>query len=124
MAGEMNPVNWFEIPTTDLARATSFYETALGISLTQVEMEPLKMAWFPMTQGAPGSAGALVQGEGYTPSGSGTLIFIHVDDIDEALARIDGNGGKTLVPKTDIGEYGFFAHFQDTEGNRVALQSE
>ena len=124
MASEMNPVNWFEIPTTDLARATSFYEAALEISLTPMEMEPLKMAWFPMTQGAPGAPGALVQGEGYTPSASGTLVFIHVEDIDGALARIDRNGGKTLVPKTDIGEYGSFAHFEDTEGNRVALHSE
>ena len=124
MAAEMNPVNWFEIPTTDLERATSFYETALGISLSPMEMAPLKMAWFPMTQGAAGATGALVQGEGYAPSASGTLVFIHVDDIDATLARIAANGGKTLVPKTDIGEYGSFAHFEDTEGNRVALHSD
>jgi hypothetical protein len=72
MAGEMNPVNWFEIPTTDLGRATSFYEAALEVTLAPNEMGPLKMALFPMAQGAPGATGALVQGEGYIPSATGS----------------------------------------------------
>jgi len=29
-----------------------------------------------------------------------------------------------LLPKMSIGEYGFIAHFQDSEGNRVALHAE
>ncbi len=34
---------------------------------------------------------------------------------------VNGNGGKTLMPRTSIGDHGFIAHFEDTEGNRVAL---
>ena len=116
-----NPVNWFEIPATDLGRARSFYESILSTQLAETEMGPKKMAWFPMEQGAPGAAGTLIQGEGYTPSHGGSLVYLHVGDIDDTLNKITDAGGKTLLPKTSIGQHGFIAHFEDCEGNRVAL---
>ena len=36
-------------------------------------------------------------------------------DINGTLAKINANGGKTLLPKISIGAYGFIAHFQNTE---------
>ena len=123
VATQINPVNWFEIPVQDIERAKKFYETTLGFKLNRQEMGPVSMAFFPMTQGAPGAAGSLVKGKNYSPSHSGTVVYFSVDDIDEMLRRINANGGKTLIPKTSIGEYGFFAHFEDTEGNRLALHS-
>ena len=75
-----------------------------------------------MDMEAKGAAGTLIKGEGYTPSHDGSLVYLHVDAIDPTLALINGNGGKTLMPRTDIGQHGFIAHFEDTEGNRVALR--
>ena len=46
-----------------------------------------------------------------------------VEDIERALGRVGAEGGKILSPKTAIGEYGFIAHVEDCEGNRVALHS-
>lgn len=124
MAAHMNPVQWFEIPVEDLDRAKNFYETILGVELTISEMGPLKMAWFPMVQRGQGAAGTLVKAQGYTPSHAGTLVYVHVDDIEGTLAKVNDNGGKTIAQKTGIGEHGFIAHFEDCEGNRVALHSE
>lgn len=118
-----HPVNWFEIPVKDLKRAKAFYEKLFGIPLTVVEMDESKMAMFPMTMGAPGIAGSLVAAPGYEPSKSGTVIYFSVPDIEATLALAEQNGGKTLIPKTNIGQYGFFAHFEDTEGNRLALHT-
>jgi uncharacterized protein len=123
MAQPMNAVNWFEIPVTDLARAKAFYEHVLGLTLSLNEMGPSKMAWFPMNQGAMGATGALVKAAGYTPSHAGTRVYITVADIEAALKRAAAKGGKVLEPKTSIGQYGFVAHFEDCEGNRVALHS-
>jgi uncharacterized protein len=123
MAEQVNLVNWFEIPVNDLERARRFYESVLGIGLTMTEVGPLKMAWFPMAEGSQGASGSLVQAEGYTPSRAGTLVFLTVDDIEGTLARVKTNGGRTLLPKVGLGEYGFIAHFEDSEGNRVALHS-
>ena len=124
MSTQQNPANWFEIPVTDLDRAKNFYETILGVELSYNEMGPMKMAWFPMSQDAPGATGSLVQAEGYTPSEHGTVVYLHVADIEGTLAAVGKQGGKALRPKTSIGEYGFIAHFQDSEGNHVALHSE
>ncbi len=121
MPSHANPVNWFEIPTSDLGRAKEFYQTVLSVELTDSEMGPNKMAWFPMEMGAAGATGTLIQGDGYTPSHDGSLVYLHVDQIDPTLELINNNGGKTLMPRLDIGQHGFIAHFEDTEGNRVAL---
>jgi predicted enzyme related to lactoylglutathione lyase len=117
------PSTWFEIPVNDMGRAKKFYEKVLGLELSVNEMGPMTMAWFPMTQDAPGAAGSLVKAESYEPSHSGTVVYFSVDDIAETLRRINANGGKTLMPKTSIGEYGFIAHFEDTEGNWLALHA-
>jgi len=116
-------VNWFEIPVKDLDRAIRFYETVFEVKLSTEEMAGLKMAMFPFTQGAPGAAGSLVQGASYEPSHAGSVVYFTVEDIPETLRRINANGGRTLMPKTGIGEYGFIAQFEDTEGNRLALHS-
>jgi uncharacterized protein len=124
MAKQMNAVGWFEIPVMDLERAIKFYESVLGVKLSRNEMGPLKMAWFEWIEDAMGAAGSLVKADGYTPSYAGTLVYFSVQDIDGTLAKINANSGKTILPRMAIGEYGFIAHFQDSEGNRVALHSE
>jgi predicted enzyme related to lactoylglutathione lyase len=115
--------NWFEIPVKDLDRAAKFYEKVFDVKLSREDMAGLKMAMFPFTQGAPGAAGSLVQAESYVPSHAGSIVYFSVEDIPETLRRINANGGKTLMPKTGIGEYGFIAQYEDTEGNRLALHS-
>jgi hypothetical protein len=123
MSVPLNPVTWFEIPTKDLDRARKFYEAVFETKLEVHEIQNAKMAWFPMHPGAPNAMGTLIQAEPYTPSHSGTLVYFSTPDIEAALARVNASGGKTLIPKMSIGQYGFVAHFEDTEGNRVALHS-
>lgn len=116
-------VNWFEIPVRDLDRAVRFYEKVFEVKLSSEKMAGLKLAMFPFEQGAPGAAGSLVQGASYEPSHAGSVVYFTVEDIPETLRRITANGGKTLMPKTGIGEYGSIAQFEDPEGNRLALHS-
>jgi predicted enzyme related to lactoylglutathione lyase len=119
-----NPVDWFEIPAADLDRAQRFYELVLEIQMARNEMGTLKMAWFPMTPDGDGATGSLVENEHYQPSHAGSMVYFSVDDIEATLERVEANGGRTLNPRTAIGEYGFTAHFEDSEGNRVALHSD
>ncbi|MGQ0644119.1 MAG: VOC family protein [Elusimicrobiota bacterium] len=123
MAEKTNPVGWFEIPVKDMARARAFYEHVLGLALEEHDLGPLKMAWFPMSESAVGSAGALVLGETYEPSARGTLVYFTAPDIPAALRRAAEKGGKVLVEKKSIGAYGFVGVLEDCEGNRVALHS-
>lgn len=123
MALKSNPVGWFEIPVNDLNRAKTFYDQVFGTQLSLNEMGPFKMAWFPMEREGSGAPGTLIKGEGHSPSHAGTLVYFSVEDLEGTLKKIQDRGGKTLLPKTSIGEHGFIAHFEDCEGNRVALHS-
>lgn len=51
-----NPVNWFEIPVADIARAKDFYEYVLECQLSLQERKRMKLAEFPMKDG-PGLPG-------------------------------------------------------------------
>ena len=123
VATKTNVANWFEIPVKDLERAARFYEKLFDVKLVREEMAGMKLAMFPFTQDAPGAAGALIQGRSYEPSHAGAVVYFGVSDIEDMLGRVGANGGKTLLPKKSIGEYGFIAHFEDPEGNRLALHS-
>lgn len=123
MADSQNPVGWFEIPATDLNRAKAFYDAIFGFELQLETMGDVKMAWFPSIRDAPGAAGTLIQQESYIPSHEGTMVYFQVDDIEAVLKKVEEHGGKALNPKMNIGEYGFVGHFEDSEGNRVALHS-
>lgn len=116
-------LNWFEIPVTDFPRARKFYEKVLGISIEPMAMGPTTMGMLSSEPGAVG--GALVHGEGASPSRAGTLVYLNGgDDLAPVLSRVSKAGGTVVVPKTEIGSgSGFFAHFVDTEGNRVGLHS-
>jgi predicted enzyme related to lactoylglutathione lyase len=51
----------------------------------------------------------------------GTRVVIDVDDIDEALAKIEELGGQTVVGRTPVADMGWSAYFEDSEGNQVGL---
>jgi hypothetical protein len=48
------------------------------------------------------------------------LVYIDVPDINAALDRINASGGRTIMPRTDIGPV-IMGVFQDPEGNTLGL---
>jgi len=118
-----NVVSWFEIPVTNMDRAKRFYGNVMEKEMEDMPAPMGEMVVFPMEPNAENAPGALVKMEGFEPSQSGSLVYFACEDLANELGRVEENGGKVLVPKTDIGEFGFFAQFEDTEGNRVALHS-
>jgi uncharacterized protein len=111
-----NALNWFEIPVSNYTRAKSFYEKVLGITIETMEMGPTTMGMLSSDQNAVG--GAIVHGDDGSPSKSGTLVYLNGgEDLAPMLARVQQAGGSVVVPKTEIGnDFGFFAHFLDSEG--------
>ena len=122
---QRNPVGWFEIYVDDLARATKFYETVLGIKLQELPspMGHLKMLAFPMSMESPGAAGSLCRMEGVKCGGAGTIVYFSCTDCGVEASRIEAAGGKVQMPKSPIGQYGFIALGIDTEGNCFGLHN-
>jgi uncharacterized protein len=119
----INPVNWFEIAVSDLARAKKFYGAVFACEFTDIPMGDEMMAMFPWTPGGTNASGALVTGPNYAPSMTGTKIYFTCQDVNTEAALVESNGGKIIVPKMNLGEFGFMALFADTEGNLVGLHS-
>ena len=119
----MNPVSWFEIPVTDMDRAKKFYETVLKTEITIMDFGNLMMGWFKADddRNAPGATGSLVKAETYVPSYNGTMVYFGVPEINDVIARVEAAGGKVINQKFSIGEHGYCGHFEDSEGNRIAL---
>jgi uncharacterized protein len=122
-----NAISWFEIPSTNLARAQKFYETIFGITLNPLDVANIKMRIFPLDDMMKGVGGAIVYNAEFYKSSStdGPLIYLNGNpDVQKILDKIEAAGGKILVPKTEISpDYGHMAVFLDTEGNRIALHS-
>ena len=54
-----------------------------------------------------------------------TLIYIHVENIDQSMEQIMANGGTQVMPKTKISdEHGSFALFLDPSGTCVGIWSQ
>lgn len=120
-----NAIGWFDLYVTDLARATAFYEAVLQVTL-QPMTDPTgetTMHAFPGNMTSYGAAGALVQAPYAAPGVGGTMIYFNVDDCGVAAARVAAAGGIVVRPKFSIGEFGWVALCQDTDGNLVGFNS-
>lgn len=103
-----------ELPCSDVARAKAFYGDIFGWTFEDVpDMD------YTLFQPAGGPGGGLFVPEEFNPGGS--LNYLLVDSIDETTAKIEAAGGKVLVPKAEVPGMGWFAIFQDPEGNAMAL---
>jgi len=120
----MGKVVHFEIPADNLARAKKFYSTVFGWSLDEFpDMEYTIARTVESDQnGMPKEPGAINGGmlQRQDPV-KAPVITISVDNMDQAAATIEKNGGKMIRPKMAVGDMGFAAYFKDTEGNVVGL---
>jgi len=123
----MGRVAHFEITADDLARAKAFYSSVFGWDLQTMpigESEYTTVTTTPvdektMVPTEPGAInGGMMQRSAETPS---PVITIQVDGIDDALAKIEAEGGSVVHPRSEIPNMGAFAYFKDTEGNVMGL---
>jgi uncharacterized protein len=123
-----NPVAWFEIYVQDMPRAKAFYEAVFQGELTPMTnpdaaaFPGMDMLAFPSSMSDYGAAGALVKMPG-CPSGGSTLVYFACDDCAIEAQRAVAAGGSVSKPKMSIGEHGWIALVQDTEGNLLGLYS-
>ena len=128
-----NAITWFEIGTTDLARATAFYEAVLGQKMRLENMGPSQGAVFAYDQTADrrpqtadGTGGALMCGPSAPgPGTGGTLIYLDASpSLDAALERVVKAGGHVALTRQALPPgMGFFAHITDLDRNRVGLHA-
>ena len=124
-----NVINWFEIYTSDFNRAKNFYTEVFKCKLTDLPMNnnkhsEMKYATFPEDEKGTGTSGGLVKIDEAQPGLGGTLVYFATEEINAELGRVEAAGGKIIRSKINIGDMGFIALIQDTEGNMIGLHSK
>lgn len=107
----------FDVPIDDPARAGAFYAAVFDWSVTPWGPIP----YWPMTTGTepgPGAEGALTP---RSDAPEGVVVYVGVDDIDAALARVTAAGGEIVAGRMPIPTVGWTARFRDSEGNLMGL---
>lgn len=88
----------FEIPIDDAQRASAFYRSVFGWDVAK--WGPVD--YWTMTTGAepgPGAEGGLAP---RTEATEGVVVYVEVDNIEDALVRITQAGGTPLTEKMPI----------------------
>ena len=116
-----HPIVHIEIPATNTSAAGKFYNEVFGWKI-----EADEMYGYVQFQSEGGPGGGFVEAGKENPVNieykpDSLLVYLASDDIDATLATIEANGGKTLLPKTEIPHVGWWAVFTDPSGNRLAL---
>jgi predicted enzyme related to lactoylglutathione lyase len=109
---------WYELMTTDPDRAARFYEAVVP-GLTIGERLPGDQDYRIIHRSDGGSLGGMLRLTDEMRRHGGRPIwmgYIGVDDVDRTVARIEAEGGQTLMPAFDIPQ-GRIAMVADPQGN-------
>jgi hypothetical protein len=117
-------VIWFEIWVSDLDRAKAFYAEMFGWTYAPLHDYDATGGYQQINAGdAAGVNGALVFGpDRERPASRGTVLYVHVPDLADAIDRAESLGGSVVQKPTVISSTGgTFAIVTDTEGNDLGL---
>ena len=114
----------FEIPFDDGDRARSFYSDVFGWQAQEMpEMQYTMAMTGPVgDDGMPTEPGFINGGMFQRRTTLNVpVLTIGVDSIDETLKKVEASGGKTVEAKQAVGDMGFTAYINDSEGNLIGL---
>jgi predicted enzyme related to lactoylglutathione lyase len=103
-------IGYLQIPTRDLGHSAQFYATVFGWQTETAE------SGFE----APGMIGQF-DTERPPADDAGVLLWINVDDIDEALTTVTASGGEVVAEPSPDGGERWLATVRDESGNRIGL---
>lgn len=120
----MDKVVHFEIPADDLERAKGFYKDIFGWKIEDAKEMDYTMLYTTevdekYTTKEPGAInGGMWKRE---KGDEKPVLVIQIPSIDEYTKKIEGKGGKILMPKMTVGDMGYYAKFSDPEGNILGM---
>ena len=117
----MPKINHFEINADNPQRAIDFYK---NVFKWKVEKWEGPLDYWIITAGDEdemGINGGLQKRENKEDK---IINYIGVKSVNNIVKKVEENGGKILKPKSPIPGVGYYAFFEDTEGNRLGIMEE
>jgi len=108
-----NRVVHFEIPCDDPEKTIDFFKNVFGWTFQKFGNEEY---WIAITgdEKSPGINGGIMKKRDPKQPIANS---INVEDIDDAMKRVENAGGKIVVPKMPIPSVGWLSYFTDPDGN-------
>ncbi|HEX7357151.1 MAG TPA: VOC family protein [Ignavibacteriaceae bacterium] len=103
-----------EIPSTDLDRSKEFYQKVLGW-----DFKPFGNGYL-LFNNHKGTMVGLRKVDEVT-KGDSTVFHVNMPEIDSILKRVKEHGGAVKRTKTVIPAMGWYALFNDPDGNTIGL---
>jgi predicted enzyme related to lactoylglutathione lyase len=126
--GKMNPVVHFEMPYENQERLSKFYTQAFGWQMQTLGKE---MGYYVTAATAETDENRMIKKPGAINGGffpktdNRSVLYpsvvIAVDDIKEAMKKVNNAGGKVLGEPVEIPGIGHYVSIIDTEGNRLSI---
>jgi predicted enzyme related to lactoylglutathione lyase len=112
---------WYELTTTDLAAAKSFYAAVMGWRAHDVPMPDMDYALFVAGKATVAGVMGLPDGAARMGAKPRWMGYVGVDDVDATAARIGQLGGAVHVPPEDIPDISRFSVVADPQSAMFAL---
>ena len=114
----------FEVPFDDAERARGFYREVFDWHI-----QPMPEMGYNMVSTGPVGDQGMPSEPGYIGGGmmerqapvTTPVLTLAVDDIDATLVAVEKHGGSPVGEKMAVGDMGFAAYFNDSEGNLMGL---
>jgi predicted enzyme related to lactoylglutathione lyase len=122
LAGDMpkpaaqHPIVHIELPSTDLAKSKAFYEALFG---WKVQIDTVMNYASFETGGELG--GGFMKWDKITKDKEATCAYVLVDNAEEMGQKATALGGCVVVPKTAVGDMGWFVTICDPNGAAIGL---
>ena len=105
---------WYDLMTTDLEGAKSFYAALLGWTYNDFEMG--EAGPYPMIRTGDRDIGGMVAVEAAPGAASRWIAYVTVENVDAAASRAAAAGGAVRIPPSPIPNVGRFAELADPQG--------
>lgn len=109
---EQGAFSWFELRTTDVHAAESFYTRLFGWTTEPWSGE----SSYSLIKVGDKEVGGIAPSSSEAAKPSGWGIYVTVTDVDETARKVPEFGGKVLVQPTDIPRVGRYCIIEDPLG--------
>ena len=121
----MDKVVHFDMPVDDVEKTKEFYSKVFGWNFVDVPNMNYTMAHTgPTSQDGMNQEPGFINGGIYKRddrSAKVPIIVIDVASVDDYVKKVQEAGGKVFKEKVQVGDMGFYAQVEDTEGNVVGI---
>jgi predicted enzyme related to lactoylglutathione lyase len=116
---ESGRILWYELLTSDMKAAEQFYTKVVGWGVAPFEGQPEPYDTWTRPDGVPiGGVMKIPEGMNFPPHWG---FYVGVDKLEDAVAKIEGLGGRALSPVIDVPNVGRMRTMLDPQGAAFSI---